>query len=98
MEPSLAMISHIAKDYFDFKNRLDKHCSNGTTLSTCYIKLLYTSIRHNLFLYSSWILIEKLPNDLPLLQRFNKEFILESLSIILEFNYLYINGILYSSD
>ena len=42
--------------------------------------------------------IEKLPNDLPLLQRFNKEFFLESLSIILEFNYLYINGILYSSD
>ena len=41
MEPSLAMISHIAKDYFDFKNRLDKHCSNGTTLSTCYIKLIY---------------------------------------------------------
>ena len=34
MEPSLAMILHIAKDSFDFKNRLDKHCSNGTTLST----------------------------------------------------------------
>ena len=29
------MISHIAKDSFDFKNRLDKHCPNGTTLSTC---------------------------------------------------------------
>ena len=42
MEPSLAMISHIAKDSFDVKSRLDKHCPNGTTLSTCDIKSLYT--------------------------------------------------------
>ena len=49
MEPSLAMISHIAKDSFDFKNRLDKHCPTGTTLSTCDIKSLCTNIRHNLF-------------------------------------------------
>ena len=32
-------------------------------------------------------------NDLPLLRRLNKQFILEGLSIILEFNYFYINGI-----
>ena len=38
IEPSLAMISHRAKDSFDFKNRLDKHCSTGTTLSTCDTK------------------------------------------------------------
>ena len=44
MEPSLAMISHIAKDFFDFKIRLDKHCPTGTTLSTCDIKSLYTHI------------------------------------------------------
>ena len=31
-------------------------------------------------------------NDLLLLRRFNKQFILESLSIILEFNYFYIYG------
>ena len=49
MEPSLAMISHIAKDSFDFKNRLDKHCPNWTTLSTCDIKSLYTNIQHVLF-------------------------------------------------
>ena len=44
MELSLAMISYIAKDCFDFKNRLDKHCPNGTTLSICDIKSLYTNI------------------------------------------------------
>ena len=36
---------------------------------------------------------EKLQNHLPLLWRFNKQFILEGLSIILEFSYFYINGI-----
>ena len=37
--------------------------------------------------------IEKFPNSLPLLPRFNKQFLLEDLPIILEFNYFYINGI-----
>ena len=49
MEPSLVMMSHKAKDPFDFKNRLHKHCPNGATLSTCDIKSLYTNIRHHLF-------------------------------------------------
>ena len=87
MEPSFAMISHIAKDSFDFKNRLDKHCPTGTTLSTCDIKLLWTNIRHDLFDTAVEHWIEKLQNDFPLLRRFNKQIILEGLSIIFEFNY-----------
>ena len=63
MEPSLAMISHIAKDSFDFKNRLDKHCSNGTTLSTCdnhfiltfnmifFIQQLNTELKNSKIIY-----------------------------------------------
>ena len=35
--------------------------------------------------------IEHLQNNLPLLQRFTKQFVLEGLSIILKFNYFYIN-------
>ena len=93
MEPSLAMISHIAKDSLDFKNRLDKYCLTGITLSTCDIKSLYTNIRHDLFHTAVEYWTEKLQDVLPLLQRFNKQFILENLSIILEFNYFYINGI-----
>ena len=42
IEPCLEVISHIVIDSFNFKNRLDKHCPNGTTLSTCDIKSLYT--------------------------------------------------------
>ena len=87
MEPSLAMISHIAKDSFDFKNRLDKHCPTGTTLSTCDIKSLYTNIPHDLFHTAVEYRTENLLFDLPLLRRFNKQFILEALSIILEFIY-----------
>ena len=47
MEPSLAMIWHIPKGSFDFRNRLDKHCPTGTTLSTCDIKSLHTNIQLN---------------------------------------------------
>ena len=49
MEPYLEMISHIAIDSFDFKKRLDKHCPNGTTLSTCVIRSLDTNIPYNIF-------------------------------------------------
>ena len=51
MEPSLAMISHIAQDFFYFKNLLNKNCPNGTTLSTCDIKSLYTNNRHDRFMH-----------------------------------------------
>ena len=43
MDPSLAIISDIPKDSFNFKNRT-KSGSNGTTNSTCDIKSLYTNI------------------------------------------------------
>ena len=93
MEPSLAMISHIAKDSFDFKNRLDKHCRTGTTFSACDIKSLHTNILHDLFYTAVKHWIEKLKNDLPLWRRVNKKFIREGLSIILEFSYFFISGI-----
>ena len=93
MEPSLGMISHTARDSFGFKNWLDKHCPTGTTLSTCDVKSSTTNIQHDLFYTVVEYWIEKLQKDLPLLQHFNKQFILEGLSIILEFNYFYINRI-----
>ena len=60
MEPSLALSSHITKDSFNFKNRLDKHCLNGITRSTCDVKLLYTNIRHDLFYTAIAYWIQKL--------------------------------------
>ena len=91
MEPALSLILHIVKDSFDFTQRLEKQCQNNTLLSTCDIKSLYTNIRHDLFLTAIEYWIEHLQNNLPLLQRFTKQFVLEGLSIILKFNYFYIN-------
>ena len=39
--------------------------------------------------------IGKLINEIPLLRRFTKAFILQDLSIILEFSYFYINNYFY---
>ena len=59
------------------------------------IKSLYTSIRHDVFYKAIDYWIEKLINEIPLLRRFTKVFILEGLSIILEFNYFNINNYFY---
>ena len=91
MESALSLMSLIAKDSSDFTQRLEKQCQNNTLLSTCDIKSLYTNIRHYLFLTAIEYWIEHLQNNLPLLQRFTKEFVLEGLSIILKFNHFYIN-------
>ena len=90
MEPCLEMISHIAIDSFDLKKRLDKHCPNGTTLSTCDIKSLDTNISYNLFYTTVEYWIEKLQNHLSLLRLFNKQFIPEGFFIKTEL--FYING------
>ena len=95
LEPSLSFIPHILKDSFDFLERLDTTCTEDTLLSSCDIKSLYTNIRHDVFYKAIDYWIEKLINEIPLLRRFTKAFILEGLSIILKFNYFYINNFFY---
>ena len=49
MEPSLATISQIVQDSFDFKNRLDKDCPNGITLISnmiFFIQQLNTGLKN----------------------------------------------------
>ena len=60
-------------------------------MSTCDIKSLYTNIKHDVFYKAIEYWIDKFQNDIPLLSRFTKAFILEGLNIILKFNYFYIN-------
>ena len=48
--------------------------------------------RHDVFYKAIDYWIKKLMNEIPLLRRFIKAFILEGLSIIFEFNYFYINN------
>ena len=98
MQPALSLIPPTVKHSFDFTQRLQKQCQNNTLLSTYDIKSLYTNIHylyftniHYLFLTAIEYWIERLQNNLPLLQHFTKQSVLEGFSIILEFNYFYIN-------
>ena len=91
MESTLSFIKHILKDSFDFIDRIDTQCTVNTILSTCDIKSLYTNIKHDVFHKAIEYWIDKFHDDIPLLSRFTKAFILEGLNIILKFNYFYIN-------
>ena len=95
LEPSLSFIPHILKDSFDFLERLDTTCSEDTLLSSCDFKSLYTNFRHDVFYKTIDYWIEKLINEIPLLIKFTKAYVIEGLSIISEFNYFYINNYLY---
>ena len=82
LEPCHSVIPHILKNYFDFLERLDTTCTEEALLSSCHIKSLYTNIRHDVFYKGIDYWIEKLINEIPLLRRFTKAFILGVLSII----------------
>ena len=63
-------------------------------MSSCNIRSLYTNTRHDIFYKAIDYWIEDVQRR-GLLRRFTKAFILEGLSIILEFNYFYINNYFY---
>ena len=91
--PCVSMIKHIARDTFDFKDRVAKECEEeDTVLCTWDIKSLYTNIRHDLFLESVEYWIKRFQDDLPLLKRFSLGFVLEGLKLILQYNYVMFNG------
>ena len=90
--PCLDHIKYILKDSFDFKEKLDHQCGPDTLFVTWDIKSLYTSIRHNLFYTAVEFWLDKLGDRIPLLNRFSRDFVMEALKIILEFNYFNING------
>ena len=91
MELTLSLILHIIKGSFNFTQSLEKQCQNNTLFSTCDIKSFHINIRHDLFITATECWTEHLQNTLPLLQHFTKQFALEGLSILLKFNYFYIN-------
>ena len=74
-----------------FRHTIDTQCTVNTFLSTCDIKSLYTNIKHDVFYKAIEYWIDRFHDDIPLLSRFTKAFVLEGLNIILKFNYFYIN-------
>ena len=91
METTLSFIKHILKDSFDFIDRIDTQCTINNILSTCDIKSLYTIIKHDVFYKAIEYWTDKFHDDILLLSRFTKAFILEGLNFILKFNYFYMN-------
>lgn len=62
-----------------------------TVLGVAGIKSLYTNISHDFGLEVLDYWIEKLKHKMEQLQRFSKNFILNGMSLILKYNYFYIN-------
>ena len=92
--PCLETVKYILRDSFDFQDKMRTvPFHDETRFVTWDIKSLYTSIRHELFYQAVEYWIDKLQNKIPLLRRFKKDFVMEALTIILEFNYFIINCI-----
>ena len=92
LQPLVKMIPYILKDSFDLLERYkDNRVQDNVRLGTCDIKSLYTNISKDLALKSLDYWITKHGSDVPLLQRLNKNFVLNALNIILEFNYFFFN-------
>ena len=81
----LSLIKHILKDSFDFIDRIDIQCTVNTTMINCEIKSLYTNIKHDVFYEAIEYWIHKIHDDMSLLSRITKSFILEGLNINLKF-------------
>ena len=89
IEPTLSFIKHILKDSLDFIDRINTQCTVNTILSD--IKSLHTYMKHDVFYKAIGYWIDEFHDDIPLLSRLTKAFILERLNIILKFNYFYIH-------
>ena len=88
MEPSSAMISHIAKDSFDFEIRLD----NTALLLPHLVPVI---LNHYMLIFDMILFMQQLNTGLKICKMIYQivKFVLEALSIILEFNYFCISGI-----
>ena len=92
LQPVLQKVEHIVKDTFDFIERFDTQVEDDTVIVTWDIKSLYPNIRHDLFHDAISYWVDKYVNDIPLLTRFSKDFILDALFVILKYNYAYFDG------
>ena len=93
LQPILTLIPHILRDSFDLLERISKTTQDNVYLGTCDIKSLYTNISKDLALKSVDYWITRHGNTIPLLRRLTKSFVLNALSIILDFNYFFFNGL-----
>ena len=89
LQPCLEKVKHVLKDTFDFVERFDKEADEDTQIITWDIKSLYPNISHKLFFEAISYWVDRFGDEIPLLSRFSKNFVLDGLYIILKFNYAY---------
>ena len=97
--PCLEFIPHILKDTFDFTSRFGNISDSDTgvpsgnvQIATWDIKSLYTNLRHDLFIRAIEYWLETIGEHLPLMNRFSSAFVLETLHIVLKYNYVHIDN------
>lgn len=97
LKPIISHLPQLLSDSFDLLGRLSDAIQDGvpfnTLLSSCDIKSLYTNISRDLAIRSIDYWVTKYEQSLPIFQRFSKNFVLNALQIILDFNYFMFNDI-----
>ena len=95
LQPIVSQIDYILKDSFDLVNRAERNVGDDVLLGTCDIKSLYTNISQDLAMRAIDFWVSKYEDSLPSLQRFSKQFILDALFLIMNFNFFKFNNTFY---
>ena len=93
LKPYLKHVKSYVGDCVDFLNQLPKQKNEKEVLITLDVTDMYTNIDHNLAKEAVEYWLTTHPECLP--RNISKEFVLEALSIVLEFNTFTYNGRLY---
>ena len=94
-KPIIGYIPHILKDSFDFIERCSTTVPDGTLLGTADIKALYTNLSKDLVFRAMEYWFNLYATQIPILQRFGLQFILDGLDLILDHNYFLFADIYY---
>ena len=93
LTPLSTQLKTYIKDEYDFLRKFPKNIPVDSYVLTCDVTSLYTSIPHDLGLKAINYWIEKLVGLIP--ARFTKNFILESIKLILENNFFIFDEVIY---
>lgn len=86
-KPIITYIPHILRDTFDFIERCSTNVPDGALVGTADIKALYTNLSKDLVMRAMEYWFNRYHQDIPILQRFGLDFIIQGLDIILDHNY-----------
>lgn len=93
LKPFIANIRSYVRDTVDFLNTLPKQVSQDSVFVSFDATNLYSNIPHELGLEAIEYWLDRFPNSLH--YRYSKKFVLESLKLILQNNFMHFNGKIY---